>query len=66
MGRIKDLRGRKVFVTGAASGIGKAVAEQAAREGAVLHLTDVQAGPLAAVAEDGEVVGRFAAAAHGV
>ena len=37
------LRGKKVFVTGAASGIGRAVAEAAAREGAVLHLTDIQA-----------------------
>lgn len=48
--RIKQLSGRKVFVTGAASGIGRAVAEQAAREGAVLHLTDIQAEPLAEVA----------------
>ena len=40
--RMRDLRGRRVFVTGAASGIGRAVAEQAARDGAVLHLTDIQ------------------------
>jgi NAD(P)-dependent dehydrogenase (short-subunit alcohol dehydrogenase family) len=38
----RSLRGKKVFVTGAASGIGRAVAEAAAREGAVLHLTDIQ------------------------
>jgi NAD(P)-dependent dehydrogenase (short-subunit alcohol dehydrogenase family) len=40
-----------VFVTGAASGIGRAVAEAAAREGAVLHLTDLQADLLADVAD---------------
>lgn len=49
--RFRDLTGVKVFVTGAASGIGLAVAEQAAAGGAVLHLTDVQAGPLAEAAE---------------
>ncbi|MDO9457485.1 SDR family oxidoreductase [Nocardioides sp.] len=54
--RFRSLDGVKVFVTGAASGIGRAVAEQAAAEGAVLHLTDVQAGPLA------EVAGRLGAA----
>ncbi len=48
---VRDLAGRNVFVTGAASGIGRAVAEQAAREGAVLHLTDVQADRLAEVAD---------------
>lgn len=45
--RDPDLRGRKVFVTGAAGGIGRAVAEAAAREGAVLHLTDIDADGLA-------------------
>ncbi|WP_139978465.1 SDR family oxidoreductase [Nocardioides litoris] len=49
--RFRDLAGARVFVTGAASGIGRAVAEQAAAQGAVLHLTDVQAEPLAEVAE---------------
>jgi len=39
---VRDLAGKNVFVTGAASGIGRAVALQAAREGAVLHLTDIQ------------------------
>ena len=38
---VKDLRAKNVFVTGAASGIGRAVAERAAREGAVLFLTDI-------------------------
>ncbi len=50
--RPQDLDGRKVFVTGAASGIGRAVAEQAARQGAVLHLTDIQADLLATVAHE--------------
>jgi len=45
----RDLRGRRVFVTGAASGIGRAVAEQAASAGAVLHLTDIQTDLLDAV-----------------
>lgn len=38
---VRDLRGKKVFLTGAASGIGRATALAAARQGAVLHLTDV-------------------------
>jgi NAD(P)-dependent dehydrogenase (short-subunit alcohol dehydrogenase family) len=46
---VRDLRGRKVFLTGAASGIGKALAVRAAREGAVLHLTDVRADALTRV-----------------
>lgn len=50
--RIRSLRDRNVFVTGAASGIGRAVAEAAAREGAVLHLTDIQAELLDTVAEE--------------
>jgi NAD(P)-dependent dehydrogenase (short-subunit alcohol dehydrogenase family) len=49
--RVRDLAGTNVFVTGAASGIGRAVAEAAAREGAVLHLTDIQADLLETVAE---------------
>ena len=49
---VRDLSGRHVFVTGAASGIGRAVAVQAAREEAVLHLTDLRAEPLAAVVDE--------------
>lgn len=40
---IKDLRGRKFLVTGAASGIGRALALAAAAEGAELVLTDLAA-----------------------
>ncbi|HWJ83640.1 MAG TPA: SDR family oxidoreductase [Nocardioides sp.] len=49
---VRDLAGRNVLVTGAASGIGRAVALQAARAGAVLHLTDVNATALQAVADE--------------
>ena len=45
------LQGRRVLITGAASGIGKATAELCAREGAALALIDVNAAGLTAVAE---------------
>ncbi|GAB2988340.1 SDR family oxidoreductase [Nocardioides montaniterrae] len=48
---IRDLAGKNVLVTGAASGIGRAVAEQAADAGAVLHLTDIAETALAEVAD---------------
>jgi len=54
---VRELGGKNVFVTGAASGIGRAVALQAAREGAVLHLTDIQADLLAQVAEEATAAG---------
>lgn len=38
--RLRDLSGKHVFVTGAASGIGRALAQASAREGATVHLTD--------------------------
>jgi NAD(P)-dependent dehydrogenase (short-subunit alcohol dehydrogenase family) len=38
--RLRPAGEREVFVTGAASGIGRAVAEQAAAEGSRVHLTD--------------------------
>lgn len=41
--RVQDLRDAKLFITGAASGIGRATAEAAAREGAELYLTDLNA-----------------------
>jgi NAD(P)-dependent dehydrogenase (short-subunit alcohol dehydrogenase family) len=39
--RIKSLAGKKCLITGAASGIGRAAAEAAAREGAELFITDI-------------------------
>lgn len=49
---VPDLAGRHVFVTGAASGIGRAVAIAAAHQGAVLFLTDVDTQRLLATVED--------------
>ena len=49
---VRDLRGKNVFLTGAASGIGRAVAVRAAREGAVLFLTDVNQQGLVEVVEE--------------
>ncbi|MFG3252712.1 SDR family oxidoreductase [Streptomyces sp. NPDC048172] len=48
--RLNSLSGRRVFLTGAAGGIGRATAERAAAEGAVLLLTDRDAEGLAATA----------------
>jgi NAD(P)-dependent dehydrogenase (short-subunit alcohol dehydrogenase family) len=39
---VRDLRGKRCLITGAASGIGRATALAAAREGAELVLTDIQ------------------------
>ncbi|GAA2073032.1 SDR family oxidoreductase [Streptomyces albiaxialis] len=47
---LNSLAGRRVFLTGAAGGIGRATAERAADEGAVLLLTDRDAEGLAATA----------------
>jgi NAD(P)-dependent dehydrogenase (short-subunit alcohol dehydrogenase family) len=46
------LHGKAAVITGAAFGIGRATAEAFAREGARLIATDLQAEPLAAVAEE--------------
>lgn len=46
------LAGRRVFITGAASGIGKGIAEKFASEGAKLALVDVNGDALAAVASE--------------
>ena len=52
MAGIASLAGRRCFITGAASGIGRATALAAARQGADLYLTDIAAEGLAdAVAE---------------
>lgn len=56
---IRDLRGKKCLITGAASGIGRATALAAAREGAELFLTDIAAPGLeAVVAEIGAAGGK--------
>lgn len=54
---VRDLRGRQVFLTGAASGIGRATAFAAAREGAVLFLTDVDEQGLLRVVEEVRAAG---------
>src|SRR4051812_17264370 len=43
---MKDLRDKKCLITGAASGIGRATAIAAGREGAELFLTDINAAQL--------------------
>lgn len=47
----KSLKGRLCFITGAASGIGRAVAEQSAQAGAHVLLTDINEDALTTVAE---------------
>ncbi len=44
---MRDLKGKVAVVTGAASGIGRAMAERFAREGMKIVLADVEAAPLA-------------------
>jgi 3-oxoacyl-[acyl-carrier protein] reductase len=51
---MRTIRGKKALVTGAASGIGRAIAVALAREGALLYLLDIDAVNLAAVAADAE------------
>jgi len=62
---ITDLRDKKCLITGAASGIGKATAIAAAREGAELYLTDINTEALKEVAakihRTGGKVARFKA-----
>ena len=52
-----DLSGRIAVITGAGSGIGRALALQAAREGMKLALADNDAGALARVADEARVLG---------
>jgi NAD(P)-dependent dehydrogenase (short-subunit alcohol dehydrogenase family) len=53
---VRDVRGKKCLITGAASGIGRATAIAAAQRGAELFLTDIQAEALERVA--GEIRAR--------
>jgi NAD(P)-dependent dehydrogenase (short-subunit alcohol dehydrogenase family) len=56
---VESLNGRRCFITGAASGIGRATALAAARQGADLYLTDVEVEKLdQAVAEIGRAGGK--------
>lgn len=49
--RITTLKDEKCFITGAASGLGRATAEACAAEGAELYLTDINARALEAVVQ---------------
>jgi NAD(P)-dependent dehydrogenase (short-subunit alcohol dehydrogenase family) len=49
---VKDLRGKRCLITGAASGIGRATALAAAAKGADLYLTDIQGEALESVAAE--------------
>jgi NAD(P)-dependent dehydrogenase (short-subunit alcohol dehydrogenase family) len=49
---MRELRAKKCLITGAASGIGRATAIAAAREGAELFLTDIQAEALERTADE--------------
>jgi short-subunit dehydrogenase len=49
---MKEIRGKRAMISGAASGIGRAIALEFAREGVHLFLVDIDAGGLARVAEE--------------
>ena len=60
--RRRNLSGARVFITGAASGIGKATAQAVAAKGGELFLTDVNAAALEkALAEDPAAVAKVLA-----
>ncbi|HEX7280339.1 MAG TPA: SDR family oxidoreductase [Solirubrobacterales bacterium] len=54
---VPDLAGKRCFVTGAASGIGRATAIAAARRGADLYLTDISADGLQGTVEEIQAAG---------
>src|SRR5262245_17157685 len=49
---MREIRRKKALVTGAASGIGRAIAQRLASEGADLFLIDMDAAGLAAIADE--------------
>jgi len=59
---MKDFRGKVVVITGAGSGIGRATALAFAREGAKLHLTDVNSARIEAAAAEVRGLGAEATA----
>ena len=58
---MKDFRGKVVVITGAGSGIGRSTALAFAREGAKLHLTDLNPERIEAVARECRALGAEAA-----
>jgi short-subunit dehydrogenase len=54
---MRDLRGKRAMISGAASGIGRAIALEFAREGIDLFLVDVNAAGLAEVAAEARQLG---------
>ncbi|MFX1279599.1 MAG: SDR family NAD(P)-dependent oxidoreductase [Promethearchaeota archaeon] len=54
---MKDLKGKNCFITGAASGIGRSIALELAREGMVLYITDINLEGLENVKKEIEEIG---------
>src|SRR6266852_2664784 len=61
---MRSVRGKKALITGAASGIGKAIALALAREGADLYLLDIDDAKLAAAVREARQWGSVVAGVH--